>query len=47
MLIAAGLLLVKLEPSQYLTNTEFQSENPGLISESDAMKYAPFACKMR
>jgi hypothetical protein len=33
--VAVALALVKLEPSQYLMKTEFQSENPGLMKESD------------
>jgi hypothetical protein len=32
---------VKLDPSQYLTNTEFQSEKPGLESSSEAIKKWP------
>jgi hypothetical protein len=32
------LALVKLEPSQYLITTEFQSENPGLMRGSEAIK---------
>jgi hypothetical protein len=32
---------VKLDPSQYFIKTEFQSENPGLVSGSEAMKKRP------
>ncbi len=35
------LWLVKLDPSQYLTTTEFQSENPGLKNGSDDIKKRP------
>jgi hypothetical protein len=40
---AVELSPVKLEPSQYFTNTEFQSENPGLINASEAIKKLPVA----
>jgi hypothetical protein len=39
--VTDALLLVKLDPSQYLTTTEFQSAKPGLMSESDAIKKFP------
>jgi hypothetical protein len=40
-MVIDALVPVKLDPSQYFIKTEFQSENPGLVWGSEAMKKRP------